>query len=792
MNPARLAFRTLLGRRLPITSGTLQVQGIEQRVTIRRDRWGVPYIEAATDADAWYGLGFCQGQDRAFQIDMLVRVGCGTLAELIGPDALQMDRLSRRIGFHYYARAQLEVLDPGVRACLDAFARGVNEGNTLGCRRRAHEFALLRATPTLVDAVALLAGFKYIAFSLSTWEEKLSRWIVYQQDGPQAVRDLADTYPSWLRVSRPPGAPAGPALNRLAQDLSQLAEVLGRRGGSNSWALSASRTATGRPILANDPHLGARLPAPWYLAHVRTPEWAIAGAVYAGSPGFASAHNEAGAWGPTAGLADNVDLYLEEIGEDGRSVREGDRIVPCEVRRETIHVKGKPPVVEEVLVTPRGPVISPAMDGELGAISMRATWMDPRPAQGVLSLNRVESFDDFRGVLSLSTGPSLNMVYADTSDTIGWQLTGDVPQRKGAWNTVPIAGWDPDTNQVPDTLPADQMPHVRDPACGYVATANNKPVRDDDGPYVGMFWLDGYRHARIVELLEERDDWDLDAARHMQMDQTPLPWREMRAAVLGTPVETAEAQTALDLLRAWDGVVNVDSPTASVYGFFLSEMVQRITRAKAPNAFEWAQGRGFNPLIAYSTVSAYRISLIVRLLCDQPDGWFDRPWPVEIADALGAAVTRLQAKFGPSPDRWAWGHVRPLTLTHAFGSRRPLARVFNLGPFPWGGDDHTISAAIRVLADPTVSPPGIANLRMVVDVGNWEANRFVIAGGQSGNPLSPHYADLLALWREGDGITIPWSEAEIARVAESTLRLGPLTLPMEHGIIEDSDGEGDE
>jgi len=773
MDLVKFAFRAILGQRLPVTSGTLQVTGLEQPVTIRRDRFGVPYIEAQTDGDAWYGLGFCQGQDRAFQLEMLVRVCRGTVSELIGPDALQLDRFSRRIGFHHYAKQQVNLLDPDIRACLSAFARGINDGNTSGCRKPAHEFALLRAKPTPLEIADVLAGIKYVCYSLSTWSEKLSRLLVLRQDGPQAVCALAGSYAPWLRVSDPVGATAGPALNRLAQDLTQLAGVLGWRGGSNSWAVDSSRTATGRPILANDPHLGTMIPPPWYLAHVRTPEWAVAGATYAGSPGFGAGHNDVAAWGVTAGLADNIDLYLEQIGEDGRSVRKGDQFVPCEVRQETIHVKGKPAVVEEILVTPRGPIISPALDGDLGALSMHATWMDPRPARGVLALHHVRSFADLQRALSQSAGLSIGMVYADTSDTIGWQLTGDIPQRYGPWSTVPLPGWDAGVNGHRAEVPFEQMPHTANPATGLVATANNKPTPDGEEAYLGMFWLDGYRYARIVELLERRGDWDLDSTRRMQMDRVSIPWREMKGAVLAVPVETTEARLALDLLRDWDGSLTPGSAAASVYGFFVSEMAQRITRVKAPNSYDWAIHRGFNPLISGSSVSGYRMNLIVRLLNEQPDGWFERSWGSEMADALSTAVRKLQGKSGPLPDGWAWGHVRPLTLVHAFGSRRPLDRVYNVGPFPYGGDSHTIAAAGRDPCDPTLCPGGISNLRMALDVGNWEENRFVLAGGQSGNPLSPHYVDLLALWRCGEGITIPWSRQKIAQIARSTLRLEP-------------------
>lgn len=774
MNLPRLILRTLLGRRLPRTSGTLTVAGIAQPVTIRRDAFGIPYIEARTSEDAFYGLGFCQGQDRGFQLEMLLRLVRGTLSELVGKPGLPMDRLSRRIGFRRIAQQQMDVLEPSLAPKLAAFAQGINDGVRLGCPRPAHELALLRAKPTPLETADILAMSAHVAFSLSTWATKLSRLFLLRQEGPEAVKALDGAHAAWLPVTCPVAAPAGPALDRLGQDLARLAGTLGVGGASNNWALASSRTATGRPLVANDPHLGASIPPPWYLAQVRTPQWAVTGACFVGLPAFAAGHNDTAAWGVTAGLADNVDLYLEELGKDPRTVRDGDHFVPCEIRRETIQVKGQVPVVEEIVVTPRGPIISDLLDDELGAISMCAAWMKPRSIRGMLEAQLARSFEEFRSALAGWPGVSLNMVYADTSDRIGWQLVGDVPQRNGAWGTVPLPGWDPAFRWDPDPIPFRQLPHLSDPEQGYVVTANNQPTVDGKGPYLGMDWADGYRYARIAEVLSSRHDWDLAATQALQMDQTSIPWREIRAAVLSVRPQTPEGEQALDLLRSWDGVVAGDSPGAAIFEFFVTELLGAMVKARFPHLADRAMsGRRFHPMIGGSIFGTRSINHLVQLLRERPEGWFQRPWETEIADALAHTVHELRAEFGPALDGWRWGHVRPLTLRHALGARRPLNRIFNCGPFPWGGDSQTVSAAAKPIANPKGNPLSIANLRMVVDVGNWEDNRFVLAGGQSGNPVSPHYADQLPLWVRGEGIAVAWSEEAIARVQKSALQLIP-------------------
>ena len=774
MNLSRALFRLVLGRRLPTTGGTLRVTGITKPVTIRRDGYGIPYIEAEGDADAWYGLGFCQAQDRAFQLELLLRVVRGTLAELIGPQGVRMDRFSRRIGFLHSAKLQMEVVDQEIRTWLEAFARGVNDGSATGCRRKAHEFVLRRSEPTLYTAADVLGFVKLLSFNLaSNWETELARLRVLTLDGIEALERLEPTYGQSGSV--PPSA--GPAIDRLGEDLSLFMDTVGVGGGSNGWAVAGSRTATGRPLLANDPHLPPRLPSYFYLAHIRTPDWTVAGATMVGAPGFPAGHNEVAAWGVTAGLIDNTDLFLEEVGPDGRSVREGDDFVACEHRHEVIRVKGKPPVEEDVLVTPRGPIIGPALEGEVESISIRATWLDPRPLQGLLRVHQARSLGEFRDAFEQWPLVSLCMAYADTSGVIGWQVVGDAPRRRKGWGTVPMPAWDPDVGWHDDPVPYDQMPHELSPDSGYAATANNDPTIRAGWPFLGMDWLEDYRYARIVEVLDTRHDWDVPSTLELQMDSESLAWRAVRDSLLQTHAGTEEASKALDLLRRWDGVVGPDSPAAAVFELFVAEMTRRVVEAVAPRSSQWALGRGFTPLSPRSGLVNRRMGQLARLLDERPDGWFRRPWAEEIADALATVVRMLHREHGDDSRGWSWGRVRPLTLVHAIGERSLLGKVFNLGPFPWGGDTNTISQGGVDLASPVANPTAIAAMRMVVDVGNWEASRFVLPGGQSGNPLSPHYDDMLPLWQRGDGVPIAWSGPEVERAARSTLRLVPEPPP---------------
>ncbi len=327
MNVFRLLFRLLLGQRLPITQGILAVPGLHGHVRIHRDRHGIPLIEAGSDDDAEFGVGFCHGQDRSFQLEVLLRVSRGTLSALVGPAGLAVDRFSRRIGFVRAAKAQEQMIHSDVRSSLEAYARGVNAGRAQGSPSRPHEFVLLGAHPTYWTALDTLAITKLLSFSLcANWDSELVRLKVLSTDGPEALRALDGAYPAWQPVIQQVAEAAAPVVDRLAHDLDAFFEVMAPGGGSNNWVLAGSRTATGRPILANDPHLDASLPAHWYLASVRTPQSARAGATFVGGPGFLVGHNGTACWGLTAGLVDNTDLFIEEIGPDGRLAPAGNGV----------------------------------------------------------------------------------------------------------------------------------------------------------------------------------------------------------------------------------------------------------------------------------------------------------------------------------------------------------------------------------------------------------------------------------------------------------------------------------
>jgi len=759
----------------PRIRGRMRVRGLHDPLTIRRDRWGIPIIEANNDEDAWYGLGFCHGQDRGGQLEILWRLVHGTLSQVIGADTLNIDRLARRVGFMDAARRQFVLLPERIQAQLNAFARGVNAGMVDGRGGRAPEFLLLGIKPSRWTGVEAHAIAVMLCFSLaSNWDVELVRFKVLLEDGMDAVIALDPPYPEHLPVSAPPGVRAGAAVEHLTRDLTEFGHLLGQGGGSNAWAIAGTRTRSGRPLVANDPHLSPMQPPVWYLCHLRTPTWAAAGASFAGSPGIGSGHNGVGAWGVTAAHADNTDLFIEEVGEDGRSVRQGDAFVACGLRREVIEVKGGADVVEEVLITPRGPIVGPAFAGEHGALSMSATWLASRPNLGLYDFHKSQSFEDFRGTFRHAATSSGCMIYGDHKGHIGWTMAVELPVRRRGHGSLPLPGWVPNVTWEEDPVPFEKMPHIKDPDSGFLSAANNQPAPVSEDPFLGADFLDGYRQARITELLDARDDWDVASTMAMQEDTLSIPWRVLREVVLDHDAQSIDARLAQAMLERWDGHMRATSCAASVFVLTVVKASQQVIQDRAPNAAPWLLGRGATDLLPYNLLVTRRISHLVELLREQPEDFLRTThWAALIEHALSDAIVALRDKHGTNPGRWHWGKVRPLWLTHIFGDRKPLDKIFNIGPIATGGDASTILAASVPFDDPFANAVGVPTLRHVIDVGAWSQSRFVLLGGQSGHPFSPHYTDMIALWSRGEGVPIPWTPEEIDAATQATLHLKP-------------------
>jgi penicillin G amidase len=766
----RFAMLAALGRRLTKQEGTARVVGVHRPVTITRDAHGVPFIEASHEDDAWFALGYCHAQDRAMQLEILVRAVRGTLSELLGKDGLAMDRLARRIGFRRAARAQFVASEVEVRTQTESYVRGINAGRLTGRLRRPHELALLGSDPTAWEAEDVFAYLSFLCFALaSNWDQELLRLAILLEDGPRALQALDTKTPPIAHAISPVGEAVGERIAQLRDELSLLAGFGG--GGSNAWVIGKERTKDGMPILANDPHLPAQLPNPLYLVRVGAPGFRAVGASFVGTPAIASGHNGHAAWGVTAAHADNTDLFIEEI-RLGEFARESDGESKVDVFEEKIVVRGqKEPVTERVLVTRRGPVIAAQEDGQtdkalargivsrrLTAISMSATWLRPRPQRGLFRVHHVRSFASFRRLFEHAALSSVSMVYADVTGKIGWTLGVEMPIRKRGSGLIPLPAWAEGAGWEAEPAPFEGLPYDEDPALGYFAAANNQPLPSGASRVdLGCDFLDGYRQTAISEALSKRSDWDLASVAALQRDTRSIPWEAIRSRVLSVEPSSANAKRARMILSDWDGRVAADSIGASIYEAFFASVVNHIVYANAPRTAAFVLGKGPTAFIPYASVLTRRAEHFVRELHRMADA------DAVIERAFEDAIELLTKARGDDEASWKWGNARPLILKHPFGQKPPFDRIFDVGPLKGEGDANTISQGQVDLTNVLNAQISVPASRALIHIGRWEESRFSLCGGQSGNPLSPHYDDLIRSW-EQDGIAIPWDELPNGKV----------------------------
>lgn len=745
--------RLALGRRLPPYSGVRRVQRVSQRVEIYRDDYAIPHIFADNESDAWFGLGFCQAQDRSFQMEFLNRLAKGTLCEWLGPRTLDMDRIARRLELATVARESLALCEPDIRAILESFSAGVNEGRASGLKRVPHEYAILKAKPGEHRPEDTLVMLYLMSLLIpNNWDMELARLRIAHLDGVDALRAIDPSF-SGRNMDAPP---LQRAVEKLEKDLNRLAELAGGFPGSNNWVISASRSQTGRPWLANDPHLYPFIPPYWYLSHVKTPQFEALGASLSGSPGYIIGHNETGAWGVTAGIVDNSDFFIEEIESGGaRGPKGREKVIS---RQEVFAVRGKSPVKENVLKTARGPILSDVIDGTPVALSFCAAWLTPRRVRGILGIHHAKNFDDFRKCFDGWAGLSLNYCYADSSGKIGWQLVGQPALRNQGGGAAPKAAWDADC-QWGDLVPFAKMPWIENPKEGFFATANNRPVHDEREVFLGIDWLEPFRYYRIVEMLAESKDWTSEKIRKLQVDTFSIPWREMKEGVLRDLRESKDDKVRdwAGRLADWDGRLEAGSREATVFGLFQIELIRELVKSKTPRAFEIAMGKGFQlGLNPHNWMNYRRTSWLLGLLERRPPGWLEKDWATTIQDALRSVIDRFPEGVP------AWGDYRSLRLIHPLGRVPALGKIFNRGPVPYGGDSNTVAQSGVDILSPQTNPTSVAGLRTAIDVGAWENSKFVLAGGQSGNPFSPHYDDLFALWQRGEGINFWKKRGDLA------------------------------
>lgn len=731
------------------------MEGTSAPVEIRRDRWGVPHIRAQTKHDLWFGLGYCHGQDRLWQLELYRRMASGTIAEIAGEAGLAVDRLMRTLGFRRGAEREESELEPALRSELDAFCAGVNAAVATE-RTLPTEFQVLRIGFKPWRPADMLAAVKLLAFGLSTnWERELLRAEMARELGPELTARLDPTYPVGHPLATTPGEGFSGDGLALAEQLDRLREQLGlavEASGSNNWALSPARSASEGALLAGDPHLPPSMPGIWYQASLELGERHARGASLPGAPGIWMGHNNDVGWTFTNAMADVQDLYLERV-EDGRFEVDGEW-EPLETVVEQIPVRGRSrPETLEVRSTRHGPIVNRALgvdDEEPLALRFAALEL-PGITTAQTDVLDPAGGPELLDVLAAHTLPVSNLVWADRHGGIGYKTIGRVPIRRGGCPDLPKPGWS-DEYEWEGYVPYEELPELRDPEAGYVVTANNRIEPPGYPHHITSEYLDGHRARRIEQLIAERDRHDLDDLAAMQTDHYSIPGVETAHRLSRLHPADQRSVRAIELLRSWDGCMDRDSVAATVYQAFTLRFGKEVARAAIRDrdlAERWLD-RSETGFVNHVT-SPWRWQTRLLELWEEADPeLIDGDWDALAADSLRAALDDLADRFGPDPSGWRWGHVHRLHFPHALGeANRLFARIFNRR-LEVGGAQETVS---QIACDPNDPFAAVwaPSWRMVVDMSDPERTaRWQAFTGQSGQPGSRHYDSLQRRWRRGE------------------------------------------
>ena len=822
---------TVVRQSFPQHDGSTTLRGLSAAVSVRRDEQGVPQVYADDVDDLFMAQGYVHAQDRFFEMDLRRHITAGRLSELVGADAkaLQADKVIRTLGWRRVAEQELPLLSAEARRYLQDYAKGVNA--YLAGRSPsdvAVEYTILdlgqpsqRIEPwTPVDSLAWL---KAMAWDLkSNFDDEVTRARLAATLPVPRIDQLYPPYPYSKRApvitgpssDQPSASAVGPgldgaglaspvartaagsrALAQAQQALDAVPALLGRGDGigSNAWVVAGSRTTTGKPLLANDPHLAPSVPGIWYQMglHCRTvgPQcpFDVAGFTFSGFPGVVIGHNARIAWGLTNLGPDVTDLYLERVV--GTSVEVDGRYEPVTTRRETIAVRGGEDVTITVRSTRHGPIVSDVLadtadagrealvDGEQDSVSydvaLAWTALTPgRTAQAVFALDAATDWPTFRKAAELFDVPAQNLLYADVDGTIGYQAPGHLPVRKGFDGRWPVPGWLSQFDWK-GRVPFAALPSQTNPTDGILVSAN-QPATSAPQPFLTSDWDYGYRAQRIRDLLQHRGAAKISPAAMsaIQLDtrngMAPTLVPQLLKIKLTRDTFTAEAQA---LLRGWDYTQPPDSAAAAYYNAVWRNLLRL----------------GFDDELGEDLAAdggGRWFEVVTRLLERPRDAWWDNRATaglVETRDeilrqALVAARIELTTSLGKDPARWQWGRLHRLTLRHpVLGSDSvpaPVRRLVNRGPWQLGGGSGIVNAngwtaSLGYAVDWTPS------MRMVVDLADLDRSRWVSPTGVSGHPMDAHYDDQSEQWVQGRNYPWPFTPQAVQAATEDELRLEP-------------------
>lgn len=762
-----------------------RVAGCRGAVEIVRDPEGIPHVRAGSAHDTFFGQGWAQAQDRLFQMEYDRRRAYGRWAEWVGPSGVEGDRLMRRFRLGESVRRDWEHASPDARDMLLAFAAGVN-AFIASTTRWGVEFEIAGARPEPWQPWDSMAVFKVRHLDMGPWKAKLWRARLLRHLGPERAADLTRQPQRHPMLILPPGAEyrgvSQEGSAEMERHLSAMALVPAAPQGSNNWAVSGSRTASGKPLLAGDPHRTLDVPNVYYQNHIACPEWDAIGLSFPGVPGLPHfGHNARVAWCVTHGMADYQDLYLErfDAGDPLRYEFRGEAR-RADARVETIEVRGGDPVEIETVATHHGPVvIGEPRHGHAIACAYSAISGINSTFEAFLPMLAARGADELEAAMRPWVEPVNNFVFADVDGRIGYRARGRVPVRSMANAWVPVPGWTGE-HEWHGTIAFEDMPAFRDPDTGFIATANSRVTGADFPHYLGLDYVPDFRTRRLVARLDSIEKATAEDMAAIHADRVCLPARDLVGllgrlrvgAAPGPQRDDARWHEALARLAGWDGVMDSDAVAPAIYAAFRERLVRDlmtpILGPLAAEAFAPVPGGGVAHMVRLKARLAEMITDDDRSLL--PEG---ADWPGVLARSLAGAVTDLRAALGDDMDAWRWGRLHVTRPVHPLLAGFPhLGATLNPPAVSVGGDGETVNAASFVPgAGYHVALTSVA--RYVFDLADWESSGWAVPHGASGHPESPHRADQLSAWAECRLLPMRYDWARIRAAAESTQTLTP-------------------
>jgi penicillin amidase len=762
----------------------MPLNGLRGTVEVRFDRFAVPHVFAGSEHDAWRAVGYLQARDRLWQMELYRRAASGRLSELLGEATVAIDQRFLTLGLRLAAEREWTRTPPDVRTAFENFAAGVNAAMSVPRGTLPLEHQLLGLSPEPWTPIDSLAISKLFAWRLGeNHRAELLRYALLQELGPRGLE---------LFPGSPGFAPVILERADRAEGRRQRAELVyppglewlspDRRALSNAWAIHGSRTASGRPILANDPHLAIEMPSVWWEVHVVSGSLNVAGVTIPGIPFIIIGHNTRIGWGLTNVGSDVQDFFVEQLDPSRQRYRVGDEWVPLDIRRHEIRVRGRDePLVFEVRSTRHGPVRNaddwhevypgdparPApssVEGpHLGETVLALKWhpvLEGNAAAAFDGLARSTNWTEFVGAVRRFSAPAQNFLYADVDGNIGYAMSGLLPVRAGSDGTLPVPGAPRDADWH-GWVEMNQLPAVLNPPSGQIVSANNEV--DRGLPFlVTRDWVAPFRAQRITALLGDRRGLDVAAMRQIHADITSLSADFILKAV--------EAPDAVKALRTWDRRVD-HRPVSLVYEAFEEALWRRTFADEMPA-----------PLYDrfYRYAGNERFAGLHAVITDPRSTWFDdrsTPNVTETRDdilkqAADEAVAGLRARFGEAAT-WRWDEAHAVTFSHPLsGGGLILDWFFSRGPVPIGGDSMTVNKTTTDLRRPYATTEA-ASYRQILDIGAWDGSLGVNTTGQSGHPRSAHYFDQNRLWRQGEYRPLPFTRSAVEAATVSRLELVP-------------------